>query len=82
VERTRPTALGFKEGGRYEVMASVKSEMVDADGNGMERVGGNDRPGKDERRILTVGGAMAAMCSDSKTQVERYNQNEKVAVVW
>ena len=54
VVRVKPASLGFSDAGRNLVMASVRSLIVEVDGRGMASVGGNDRPGNDERRTLMV----------------------------
>lgn len=54
VVRTKSAVLGFRDAGRKEEMASVRSPIVEVDRSGIERVGGNERPGKVERRTLTV----------------------------
>jgi hypothetical protein len=42
------------EDGRYEATFSVKSEMLDVEGNANESVDGRDSPGKDVSRTLTL----------------------------
>jgi hypothetical protein len=39
----------------------VRSEMVEVDGSGMQRVEGRPRPGKEVRRMLIVEGCDCAM---------------------
>ena len=41
------------EDGRYDATFSVKSEMLEVEGKENVRVDGSDRPGKEDRRILT-----------------------------
>lgn len=40
---------------------SVRSDIVDVEGTGRERVDGNERPGKEVRRTLIVDDAMVAV---------------------
>jgi hypothetical protein len=44
--------------GRRSLRMEVKSAMLDDDDTGTQKVDGSPRPGKDERRMLIVEGAM------------------------
>lgn len=59
VVRVNCDALVLREDGRYESILSATSAIVAVDGTGMDSVGGKERPGKEDRRML-IDGAMAA----------------------
>lgn len=59
VVRINCDVLVLREAGRYESILSATSAIVAVDGTGMDSVGGKERPGKVDRRIL-IDGAMAA----------------------
>jgi len=47
------------DGGRRAATISWRSETVDVDATGIQRVDGKPRPGKEDKRTLIVGDAMA-----------------------